>query len=348
MAGSTSSAAIDQAVTGAPALQGGAFDWPHTSDEAVTIDVPYTNASDAPVTLQLEVEGVTGNDGSLVKGKVATLGQDSVTIAAGATATVPLRIDPAAKLAAEQYGDVAGRILATGDATVSTPFSLYVQPETVRLTIKLLDRNGNPADGASTVDVINTDTSSGNRWYNGGAAEQVTDVRPGRYFVSSFVATRRRTPAPPRSSIRSATSARPELTISKDMTLVLDARDADRITVKTDRRSETRSTTLSFARSWDDMWGHSGTITTGPTVTSIYADVQGTAHDGDFEFGHYWRRYAPLVEDLSVVGGGTLHPDPRELLLRPTSRERVGCRSSTRGPARAPSSRPRAWPARSR
>ena len=58
------------------------------------------------------------------------------------------------------------------------------------------------------------------------------------------------------------------------------------------------------------MWGHSGTITTGPTVTSIYADVQGTAHDGDFEFGHYWRRYAPLVEDLSVVGGGALHPVP--------------------------------------
>lgn len=302
-------AAIEQVVTSAPALQGGTFDWPHTSDEAVTIDVPYTNDSDAAVTLKLEIEGITGNDGSPVKGKVATLERKSVTIAAGATATVPLEINPAAKLAAEQYGDVAGRIVATGDATVSTPFSLYVQPETVRLTIKLLDRNGKPADGASTVDVINTDTSSGNRWYNGGAAEQITDVRPGRYFVSSFVATAEDTG--PTALVDSVSYlGRPELTISKDTTLVLDARDADRISVKTDRRSEARSTTLSFARSWDDMWGHSGTITTGPTVTSIYADVQGTAHDGDFEFGHYWRRYAPLVDDMSVVGGGALHPVP--------------------------------------
>lgn len=303
------SAAIDQAVTGAPALQAGAFDWPHTSDEAVTIDVPYTNGSDAPVTLQLQVDGMTGNDGSPVKGKFAALEQTSVTIPAGATTTVPLRIDPAAKLAAEQYGDVAGRILATGDATISTPFSLYVQPETVRLTVKLIDRNGNAADGASSFDVVNTDTSSGNRWYNGGAAEHVTDVRPGRYFVSSFVAT---ADSPDPTALVDSVSylARPEVTISKDTMLVLDARDADRITVKTDRRSEARSTTLSFARSWDDIWGHSGTITTGPTVTSIYADIQGTAHDGDFEFGHYWRRYAPLVEDLSVVGGGTLHPIP--------------------------------------
>lgn len=302
-------AAIDQAVTGAPALQGGTFDWPHTSDKSVTIEVPYTNGSDAPVTLQLEVEGVTGNDGSAVKGKVAALERSSVTIAPGATTMVPLRINPAAKLAAAQYGDVAGRIIATGDATISTPFSLYVQPETVRLTIKMIDRNGNPAGGASSLDVVNTDTNSGNRWYNDGSAEQVTDVRPGRYFVSSYIAT---DDAAGTTKLVDSVSyiARPELSISKDMTLVLDARDADPITVTTDRPSETRSTTLSFARSWDDMWGHSGTITAGSTVTSVYADVQGKAHDGDFEFGHYWRKFAPLVEDFSVVGGGALHPIP--------------------------------------
>jgi subtilisin family serine protease len=303
------SAAIDQAVTGAPALQAGAFDWPQQSDQGVTIDVPYTNASDAAVTLQLQVEGVTGNDGSPVKSKVATLEQTSITIAAGATVSVPLRIDPAAKLAAEQYGDVAGRILATGDATVSTPFSLYVQPETVRLTIKMIDRNGQPAAGSSSVDVVNTDTSAGNRWFNDGSVEQVADVRPGRYFVSSFVTTLDQ--AGTTKLVDSVSYlARPEVTLTKDTTLVLDARDADRITVKTDRASENRTTTLTFARTWDDIWGHSGALTAGSTVKSIFADVQGKARDGEFEFGHYWRRYAPLVEDLSVVGGPALHPTP--------------------------------------
>ncbi|MFB9307827.1 subtilisin family serine protease [Agromyces hippuratus] len=303
------SAAIDETVTGAPALQAGSFDWPHTTDEAVAIDVPYTNVSDAPVTLRLEIEGLTGNDGSAVKGKLAKLEQDSVTIAAGETATVPLRVDPSAKLSAAQYGDVTGRIVATGDATVSTPFSLYVQPETVQVTVKVVDRNGDPAAGASSLDIVNTDTSSGSRWYNGGAEEQVVDVRPGRFFVSSFIAT---PDADGTTKLVDSVSyvARPELSITDDTTVVLDARDADRITVKTDRRSETRAMSLSFARSWDDMWGHSGTLTAGATVTSVYADVQGTAHDGDFEFGHYWRKAAPLVEDLSVVGGDALHPIP--------------------------------------
>ncbi|WP_307041503.1 S8 family peptidase [Agromyces ramosus] len=323
------STAINQTVTGSPALQAGTFDWPHAGDEAVTIEVPYTNASDQPVTLQLEVAGVTGNDGSRVKSKIATLGRKAITIAPGATATVPLRINPAATLAAAQYGDVSGRILATGGATVSTPFSLYVQPETVRVTIKMIDRNGQPAAGASSVDIVNTDTSTGNRWYNDGSAEQVADVRPGRYFVSSFVATPDRAGNAPLVESVSYV-ARPELSVSKDVTLVLDARDADPITVKTDRRSETRSTTLSFVRSWDDVWGHSGTVTMGPTVRSIYADATGQGPRRRV-------RVRALLAQVRAahrgpVSGRRRHPapHPRELLLpqprrnRPAARRRCG------------------------
>ncbi|MFF2273649.1 S8 family serine peptidase [Agromyces sp. NPDC058136] len=302
-------AAVNETVTGAPALQAGTFDWPHANDEAVTIDVPYTNLSDAAVTLRLEVEGVTGNDGSPVKGKLATLEQDTVTIEPGATATVPLRVNPAAKLAAEQYGDVTGRIVATGDADVSTPFSLYVQPETVRVTVKVIDRNGNPASGASSLDIVNIDTSSGSRRANGGAGEHVVEVRPGRYFVSSFVAT---PDAEGTTKLVDSVSylARPELKISEDTTVVLDARDAERITVKTDRPSETRAMSLAFVRSWDDTWRHSGTLTATSTVNAVYADVQGRARDGEFEFRHFWRNAAPLIDDLSVVGGDELHPTP--------------------------------------
>ncbi|MFC9558881.1 S8 family serine peptidase [Agromyces sp. NPDC056965] len=302
-------AAVDETVTGAPALQAGTFDWPHTKYETVTIDVPYTNLSDAAVTLQLEVEGLTGNDGSRVKVRLATLEQDSVTIEPGATATVPLRVNPAAKLAAHQFGDVTGRIVATGDADVSTPFSLYVQPETVQVTVKVIDRNGNPASGASSLDIVNIDTSSGSRRANGGAGEHVVEVRPGRYFVSSFVAT---PDADGATKLVDSVSylARPELKISEDTTVVLDARDAERITVKTDRPSETRAMSLSFVRSWDDTWRHSGTLFATSTVNAVYADVQGRARDGEFEFRHFWRNAAPLVDELSVVGGDELHPIP--------------------------------------
>ncbi len=78
------------------------------------MQVPYTNTGGTAVKLSLKVAGVTGNDGSAVRSKVAALGRTTVTVPAGATVEVPLALDPTARLTAAQYGDVTGRILATG------------------------------------------------------------------------------------------------------------------------------------------------------------------------------------------------------------------------------------------
>lgn len=304
-------AAVDTTVVGAPAVQAGAFNWPQDKSDRTTVDLPYTNSGTKPVKLSLKVQGVTGNDGSPVRSAVAGLGANDVTVPAGATVKVPLRIDPAAKLKAAQYGDVTGRVLATGPggAKVSTPFSLYVEPETVTLRVKLIDRAGKPATGSSSLDVIGTDTSSGERRFNDGAADQVYRVRPGAYFVSSFVVTPDAGDATGRLAGSVGYLARPQLDVTKDTTLVLDARKAHRLQVKTaDRATESRSTTLAFGRTWDGVWLHSGSLTGAGAVPAYYADVQGRAGDGDFEFGSFWRAYAPQVEKLSVVGGAALHP----------------------------------------
>ncbi|MER6103144.1 S8 family serine peptidase [Streptomyces sp. NPDC001832] len=304
-------AAIDTTVVGAPAVQGGSFNWPQETSDRTTVDVPYTNSGTKPVKLSLKVQGVTGNDGSVVRSSVAKLDANTVTVPAGATVKVPLQIDPTAKLKAAQYGDVTGRVLATGPdgVKVSTPFSLYVGAETVTLQVKLIDRSGKPAAGGSSVDVIGTDTASGDRRFNNGAAEQVYQVRPGTYFVSSFVTTTDPKDATGRFVESVGYLARPQLNVTEDTTLVLDARKAHRIQVRTeDRASENRSTTLSFGRSWDDVWLHSGSVTGTDSVKNYFADVQGKASDGDFEFASFWRAYAPRVEELSVVGGAELHP----------------------------------------
>ncbi|WP_328906607.1 S8 family serine peptidase [Streptomyces sp. NBC_00234] len=304
-------AAIGTRVTGAPAVQGGTFNWPQDASDRTTVEVPYTNTGSAPVTLSLRVAGVTGNDGSAVRSAVARLADRKVTVPAGATVTVPLTIDPTAQLARSQYGDVTGRVLATapGGVDVSTPFSLYVGAETVTLRVKLVDRTGKPASGSSSLDVIGTDTATGERRFNDGATDQVYQVRPGAYFVSGFVTS----PDPADATGRMVESvgylARPQLNLTKDTTLVLDARKAHRVQVRTeDRTSESRSTTLTFGRSWDDVWLHSGSITGGRAIKNYVVDVQGKASDGDFEFASYWRAYAPQIEKLSVVGGATLHP----------------------------------------
>ncbi|MGW8885165.1 S8 family serine peptidase [Streptomyces sp. NPDC055749] len=299
-------AAIDTQVTGAPAVQGGTFNWPQDASDRTTVEVPYTNAGSAPVKLSLSVAGVTGNDGSAVRSAVARLGERNVTVPAGATVKVPLTIDPTAHLARSQYGDVTGRVLATGPGgvKVSTPFSLYVGAETVTLRVKLIDRNGKPADGQSSLDVIGTDTASGERRFNDGASDQVYQLRPGAYFVSSFVTS----PDPGDATGRMVGSlgylARPQLDLTKDTTLVLDARKADRLRIRTeDRVTESRSTTLGFGRTWDDVWQHAGSMTGGRMIGEYVADIQGRATDGDFEFGSYWRAYAPQISELRASGG---------------------------------------------
>ncbi|WP_406157735.1 S8 family serine peptidase [Streptomyces sp. NBC_01005] len=304
-------AAIDTTVVGAPAVQGGTFNWPQDRSDRTTVDLPYTNSGTKPVKLSLSVQGVTGNDGSAVRSSVAKLDARTVTVPAGATVKVPLQIDPTAKLKAAQYGDVTGRVLATGPggAKVSTPFSLYVGAETVTLRVKLVDRAGKPAAGSSSLDLIGTDDASGERRFNEGATDQVYQVRPGAYFVSSFVTTS--DPRDVTGGLEESVAylARPQLNVTKDTTVVLDARKAHRIQVKTeDRASENRSTTLAFGRSWDDVWLHSGSITAGSDIENYLADVQGRASEGDFEFGSFWRAYAPQIEKLSVVGGAELHP----------------------------------------
>ncbi|WP_405683504.1 S8 family serine peptidase [Streptomyces sp. NBC_00057] len=304
-------AAIDTTVVGAPAVQGGTFNWPQDKSDHATVDVPYTNSGTKPVKLSLKVQGVTGNDGSAVSSSVAKLDASSVTVPAGATVKVPLDIDPTARLEAAQYGDVTGRVLATGadGVKVSTPFSLYVGAETVTLRVKLIDRTGKPAAGISSLDVLGTDTARGERRFNKGSAEQVYQVRPGAYFVSSFIGSPDMEDATGKRVESVGYLARPQLDVTKDTTLVLDARKAHRIQVKTeDRASESRSTTLSFGRSWDDIWLHSGSLTGGRSVKNYLVDIQGRASDGDFEFDSAWRAYAPQLEKLKVVGGAELHP----------------------------------------
>ncbi|MGW9119680.1 S8 family serine peptidase [Streptomyces sp. NPDC055663] len=304
-------AAIDTTVVGAPAIQGGTYNWPQDRTDRTTVDVPYTNSGTKPVKLSLSVQGVTGNDGSAVRSSVAKLGANTVTVPAGATVKVPLQIDPTARLKAAQYGDVTGRVLATGPggAKVSTPFSLYVGAETVTLRVKLVDGAGKPAAGSSSLDVIGTDDSKGERRFNDGSTDQVYQVRPGAYFVSGFVTTADPKDATGNADESVAYLARPQVNVTKDTTLVLDARKAHRLQVKTeDRASESRSTTLAFGRTWDDVWLHAGSVSGGSAVRNYLVDVQGKASDGDFEFASFWRAYAPQIEKLSVVGGVELHP----------------------------------------
>ncbi|WP_405682579.1 S8 family peptidase [Streptomyces sp. NBC_00057] len=303
--------AVDQQVLSAPAVQAGSYSWPQDASDRTTVQVPFTNTGSSDLTLSLKVSGVHGNDGSDITSGVLKLDEGKVTVPAGATVQVPLRVDPTAHLKAAQYGAVTGRILATGgDVHVSVPVTLYVEPETVTLRVKVIDRNGNPATGPSSLDVVSLDADKGERRSNEGAAEQMYRLRPGDYAISSFVGTYDANNAPESISYL----AHPQMRITQDATVVLDARKAHQLSLRTDRPSTVSNTSFSYARTWDDTWLLSGSLMAGKTVQKFYADVQGRAQKGTFEFRPTWRATgsedgAPYVYNVSFPTEGPLHSD---------------------------------------
>ncbi|MFF8913040.1 S8 family serine peptidase [Streptomyces sp. NPDC015032] len=305
------SAAMHQKVLSAPAVQAGSYNWPQDASDRTTVKVPFTNTSGSDLNLSLKVSGVHGNDGSDVRSGVIELEQGKVTVPAGATVQVPLRIDPTARLKDAQYGAVTGRILATGgDVHVSVPVTLHVQPETVTLRVKVIDRNGKPAAGPSSLDLVSLDTAKGERRTNNGATDQTYSVRPGDYALSSFVGSFDADNAPESVSYL----ARPQLRITRDTTVVLDARKANRLSLRTDRPSTVNNTTFSYARTWDDTWQISGSLMAADTVQKFYADIDGRAENGTFEFRPTWRATgsedgSPYVYNLSFPTSGPLHSD---------------------------------------
>ncbi|MEU4085026.1 S8 family peptidase [Streptomyces aureus] len=303
--------AVRQKVLAPPAVQASSYNWPQDASDRTTVQVPLTNTGDRDLTLNLRVSGVHGNDGSDVHSDIVELTQDRVRIPAGAAVQVPLRIDPTARLKDSQYGAVTGRILATGgDVHVSVPVTLYVQPETVTLRVKLIDRNGTPAAGSSSLDLAELDIDKGERRTNAGAADQTFSVRPGDYALSAFV-----TSYDANKTLDSVSYlARPQLRITRDTTVVLDAREAHRLSLETDRPSAVDNTTLSYARSWDDTWQASGSLAIVKTVQNFYADIDGRATQGTFEFRPTWRASGSedgqsYVYNLSFPTRGPLRSD---------------------------------------
>ncbi|MFJ8849243.1 S8 family serine peptidase [Streptomyces sp. NPDC102437] len=304
-------AAVNQKVVSAPAVQAGNYNWPQDASDRTSVKVPFTNNSGSDLTLNLSVSGVHGNDGSEVHSDVVRLEQRRVTIPAGATAQVPMQIDPTARLQDSQYGAVTGRILATGgDVHVSVPVTLYVQPETVTLRVKTVDRNGKPAAGSSSVDLVSLDTDKGERRSNSGAPEQTYRVRPGNYSISGFVSTYDANGAAESVSYL----ARPQLRITRDTTVVLDAGQAHRLSLETDRPATVDLSTISYARTWDDTWLISGSVSMSGTAQKVYADIDGRATNGTFEFRPTWRASgseggSPYVYNLTFPTSGPLHSD---------------------------------------
>jgi subtilisin family serine protease len=228
--------AIAQEVTATPSVSFGTFTWPHDGESA-TRTVTYTNAGSDDVTLALATD-VTDSADTPVADAV-TLSAGSVVVPAGGTASVDMAVEdgPGA------IGAIGGMLVATGTdgTTVRTPVGWAKEREYVNLTVRAVDRAGEPVTADTWGAAIKLDPENGgvfgtNLWFEDGVA--TARVIPGVYspmaFIETFGADGEVTEA--------LFLASGEVDATADAEVLLDGTAAEEVTTSTQRPAELATT----------------------------------------------------------------------------------------------------------
>lgn len=231
--------AIAQQVTATPSVSFGTFAWPHDGESA-TRTVTYTNAGSDDVTLALASD-VTDSKGADVTAAL-TLSADSVVVPAGGTASV----DVTAADGPGAIGAVGGTLVATGTdgTTVRTPVGWAKEREYVNLTVRAVDRAGEPVSADTWGAAIKLDVENGglfgtNLFFEDGVA--TARVIPGVYSPVAFIETLDEDGAVTDALFLSSG----EVDATADAEVLLDGTTAREVTTSTHRPAELASLGLS-------------------------------------------------------------------------------------------------------
>ncbi|WP_328498430.1 S8 family serine peptidase [Streptomyces sp. NBC_00414] len=264
--------------------------------ETRTTRLTYTNTSGADVTLALTARLATAGGRTPAEGAVK-LGSGSVRVPAGATAEVPLTVDPARAQQGDYYGYVTAAS-ADGKVTVHTTVSLAVQGPTHRLSVRTIDLKGRQIEALPTI--WGADGFVGYTDPGTGTEPAVAEVEEGTYQLDY-------------SSLDNASDGQelrhvvlPEVKVTKDMAVTLDARRTTLVDIRTPEPAEQRGI-LSY-QTYRKIDGHSllqGTMYF-DVGKRLYVSPTAKVTDGTFEFASRWQFVAPLL-DMTVPGdkGGT-------------------------------------------
>ncbi|GIG68600.1 S8 family serine peptidase [Phytomonospora endophytica] len=283
--------ALDAVVTSDTSVRLADFAWPHGRDERATKNVTYTNDSATPVTLSLKVDDITGADGERVSSKAITLGKTKITIPAHGTATVPVTANGYLHgLDASSYGEIGGRIIATGrnGVRVTTAVGFWLEPESVDVTVKAIDRNGAPATGGY-LDLTDAHQPARSLIYFQGEDIPLR-LRADSHVVSGFIRTTNTD-----GTYSYTYVGDPEARLTEDTVITLDARKAKAVTVTGDRPLQIRSGSLHVGRSFD-RWLVDNSVFAARNP-SFYAAPTDRVRDGEFDFGVYLRATDPAVAE---------------------------------------------------
>ncbi|MFE7620258.1 S8 family serine peptidase [Streptomyces sp. NPDC057496] len=255
------------------------------------VGVTYTNDGDAPVTLALDTTFDKFYGSPAPAGTIGTPAQ--VTVPAHGTADVTVTLDAPA-LPEGVYG---GRLTATsadGQTVAHTVLSATKDPAKHKVTVRGVDRAGQPAAVSPLIllgpvgrfDIVGSLPMG----------ETATVEMPsGTYYLHGVI--RQYT----EDNISNSLVVDPRLRVSGDTDLVLDARKAVPVSIRTPKPAEQRGP-LVFSTHWktgDRQFssyfssGHSG-------GQSLYVTPTEEFTEGTFEFTSRWQLTAPMLRARAV------------------------------------------------
>ncbi|MGW2349168.1 S8 family serine peptidase [Actinacidiphila glaucinigra] len=297
--------AMGRRVTSSPALGFGTARWPHADDEPVTKEITYRNDGDRPVTLDLAAEAF-GEDGKPAAEGMFTVSPQWLTVPAGGTATAAVTADTRAGTADGTFG---GSVTATdADTTVRTAFGVTREVESYDLTVRHLDLRGKPT-GDSQTGVYSLDGDLWKDYSDPEDGEFTVRLPKGRYALEGRVATG----AGPGDG-ELALLLHPKFALTRDTTLVMDARKADpvRITVP-DRAAKHTEATFNFGLDIDGssytatyLVGDFAGLRVGQLGARLPAGEAFAQYNGTWTHGAV--RYRPVWNRTGDLSGFTAKP----------------------------------------
>lgn len=265
----------------------------------------YTNSSGKKLTLSLSVTltSAQGHDAA----SAVHLGSPKVEVPAGATAEVPLTVDPDGI----GRGAFSGYVTAVPDGggpAVHTTVALTVHAPVHRLTVRALGR-----DGASSP-VLPVIWGPDGLVHYSSTEPAVAEVEEGTYQVNCGW----QDGASDGEEVREVVL--PEVRVTADQTVTLDARETVPVEIRTPRPAEQRGT-LSYQiyRRFGDTGVLQGAMYF-DDVKRLYISPTAPVSEGDFEFSSRWQMVAPLLR--TAVSGHGLHLAPYYMPTSPLFADR--------------------------
>ncbi|MEU9956055.1 S8 family peptidase [Streptomyces sp. NPDC050982] len=290
--------AIKQTVLADPsAVSFGIQQWPHTDDTPVTKKITYKNLGTADVTLSLSATA-TNPKGQAAPAGFFTLGAKTLTVPAGGTASADLTVNT--KLGGTLDGGYSAYVTATGGGqSVRTAAAVQREVESYDVTLKMIDRDGNPAKyyDASLTGVSGTAAEKWFSPYDESGTVKVRVPKGGFILNSAFFVD-------PEDFTKGADwVAQPKLSITKNTTITVDARTAKPVDVTVpdtavksefaspDYMVEVGNNAYGFGW-WLDTYANFRTAHAGPEIT-----------DGSLfqQWGGHWAKDG---EEYNTVAGG--------------------------------------------